>query len=90
MIRSALLSSLAGALLSVAAAPTLRAATPTVQSDAGAIVLKPLTLLKKDDLDFGTLVPSPGGGTATLDPVTGIVTPTGGIVPLPGGTSPAP
>jgi hypothetical protein len=89
MIRSALLSSLAGALLFAAAAPPLRAATPTVQSEAGAIVLKPLTLLKKDDLDFGTLVPSAGGGTATLDPVTGTVTATGGIVPLPGGTSPA-
>ena len=89
MIRSALPFSFAGALLFAAAAPPLHAATPPVQSGAGAIVLKPLSLLKKDDMDFGTLVPSASGGTATLDPVTGIVTPTGGIVPLPGGTSPA-
>jgi hypothetical protein len=70
----------AGALL-IAAPTMLAAATPARQSTAGAVVLRPLSLIKKKDLDFGTLITSATAGTATLDPVTGAVTTTGGITP---------
>lgn len=65
-------------------------AAPAV-SDAGgeAIILKPLTLLNTDDLDFGVLFPSATAGTATLDAVTGVVTTTGGVLAGPQPTSPA-
>jgi len=89
MIRSALPFSLAGVLLFAAAAAPLRAATPPVQSEAGAIVLKPLSLLKKDDMDFGILAASMTAGTATLDPVSGAVTTTGGVIALTSATAPA-
>jgi hypothetical protein len=38
--------------------------------------MKPLTVIKKADLDFGNVVVA-GAGTATVDPVTGAVTTTG-------------
>ena len=77
------------ALLLAAPSPLL-AATPAAEADAGAIVLRPLSLLKKKDLDFGTLATSPAAGTATLNPVTGVVTTTGGVTALPIGTAPSP
>jgi hypothetical protein len=71
------------------ALPTqLHAATPSKQSNAGAIVLKPLSLLKKTDMNFGTLATSPAAGTATINPVTSVVTTTGGVTALPIGTAP--
>ena len=75
------------AALLVAAPVPLRAATPAKESSAGAIVLRPLSLLKKTDMNFGTLATSPSAGTATLNPVTGVVSTTGGVTALPIGTS---
>lgn len=43
-----------------------------------ASVLKPLSVLKQADLDFGELVVT-AAGTAVLDPVTGSVATTGGV-----------
>ncbi|MBO9698473.1 MAG: DUF4402 domain-containing protein [Sphingopyxis sp.] len=37
---------------------------------ANAAVVRPNTLIKTDDLDFGTLLSGPTGGTVTIDPVT--------------------
>jgi hypothetical protein len=68
----------------------LHAATPSTEADAGAIVLRPLSLLKKNDMNFGTLATSPAAGTATLNPVTGVVTTTGGVTFLAIGTAPSP
>lgn len=76
------------AALLVAAAMPLHAATPSKESKAGAIVLRPLSLLKKTDMDFGTLATSPAAGTATINPVTSVVTTTGGVTSLPIGTAP--
>jgi len=78
------------AALLLALPSPLPAATPAAEADAGAIVLRPLSLLKKKDLNFGTLATSPTAGTATLNPVTGVVTTTGGVTALPLGTSPTP
>jgi hypothetical protein len=76
------------ALLLPAPAPLL-AAAPAAQADAGAIVLRPLSLLKKTNMDFGTLATSPVAGTATINAVTGAVTTTGGVTALPIGTAPS-
>lgn len=78
----------AAALL--AAAPSqLFAAPPPVSTAGEVMVLRPLTLIKVQDLDFGTLLSSATSGTATLDPLTGAVTAAGGVTPAPGATMPA-
>ena len=78
------------AALLLALPSAVPAATPAAEADAGAIVLRPLTLLKKKDLNFGTLATSPTAGTATINPFTGVVTTTGGVTALPIGTAPSP
>lgn len=88
MNRAPCLSTLAAAAL--LAFPALPAAAQlTASSDAGTVILKPLTVLKTDDLNFGGLIPSPVAGTATVNPVTGAVTTTGGVTAAPGATSAA-
>lgn len=89
MIRLDFLRLLAGAALLVAAPAPLLAAPAAVNSDADVVLLKPLTLLKVDDLDFGALFPAATAGTATLDPNTGMVTTAGGVTLGPGPTHPA-
>lgn len=62
-------------------APAAASAAPVSKSAAGSVaLLSPLSVLKRTDLDFGTLVVT-GAGTAVLDPVTGARTATGGVVP---------
>jgi len=82
-----LAAAIASALL-VAAPAQLLAATPATESSGSAIVLKPLSLIRKTNMDFGTLIASATAGTATIDPVTGRLTTTGGVTPVPGGVSP--
>ena len=57
----------------------------TVAGPVEAVLVKPLSLVKTDDLDFGTLVSSPIAGTATIDANTGVQTTTGGVLSA-GGT----
>lgn len=76
------------ALLLAAPAPLL-AVTPPAEANAGAIVLRPLSLIKKTDMDFGTLITSATAGTATIDPVTGALATTGGVTPVGNATSAA-
>jgi hypothetical protein len=90
MKRPSLPSATVLAALLVAAPTQLRAATPSTEADAGAIVLRPLSLLKKNDMNFGALATSPAAGTATLNPVTGVVTTAGGVTALAIGTAPSP
>ena len=54
------------------AAPVTRSAT------AEAAILSPLSVIKRADLDFGTIVVS-GAGTAVVDPVSGSLTTTGSV-----------
>ena len=73
----------------LAAAPVqLHAATPAKESKGSANVLRPLSLLKKTDMNFGTLATSPAAGTATINAITSAVTTTGGVTALPLGTAP--
>jgi len=81
-------ASMMAALLLAAPWPAL-AVTPTRESDADAIVLKPLSLLKKKNMDFGTLMTSATAGTATVNPATGAVTTTGGVTAATSTTSAA-
>jgi len=74
----------------LAAAPWhLLAATPRTQAGGEATVLKPLSLLKKTDMNFGTLITSATAGTATIDPVSGAVTTAGGVTAVPTSTTTA-
>lgn len=73
------------ALLSMAATAASAAPTPAPAPPAAqAALMRPLTLTKLADLDFGYLGAT-GAGTAVIDPVTNIMTVTGGVVRL-GGT----
>jgi len=78
--------SLIAALLSfpaaVSAAPLTKSSTSTVA------VLGPLSVLKRGDLDFGTLAVTTAG-TAVINPVTGARTVTGGVIAAGSGFAPA-
>ena len=49
---------------------------------ANAAVIRPNTLIKTDDLDFGTLIGGATGGTVTINPVTNARTTGGGVTPV--------
>lgn len=67
---------------------TPASADDTASADTKVIVLRPLSLIKDKDLDFGSIVPGNTQGFVTLAPEGG-VTSTGGIVALAGETQPA-
>ena len=68
----------------VGATPSLAApVSPARQAEAQSIVLRPLSLLKVDDMDFGWLTVTTAG-TAVLNPFTGAVTTTGGVLAVDG------
>ena len=75
--------------IAAAAAGTLACSPAYAASQTGtatSVVVRPNTLVKSDDLDFGTLVAGPTAGTATIDAVTGIRTTAGGVTPVGAGT----
>lgn len=80
MFRRICLRSLSAAALALSAPVQPLCAAPIATTGAEAIILKPLSLLKTEDLDFGALYPSATVGTAVLDPSTGAVTTTGGVL----------
>jgi hypothetical protein len=53
--------------------------SPNKDASGKALVLVPLTLTKIDDLDFGTLVPSPVSGFVSINATTGARTFGGGV-----------
>ena len=64
------------------AAASLALSAPSYAADMGgtanAAVVRPNTLIKTDDLDFGTLISGSAGGTVTINPVTNGRSATGG------------
>lgn len=58
------------AAAAASAAPYATAHAADMSSTANAAVVRPNTLIKTDDLDFGTLLSGPAGGTVTINPVT--------------------
>lgn len=70
----------------IAAAPAH--AQQTARGATEAIVLRPLSFIKVDDLDFGDIIPSNAVGTVTLAP-DGSRSRTGGVTLAGGGGEPA-
>ena len=89
MDRTAFIARIAWGALLVAAPSQLLAVTPPKQANGGAIVLKPLSLIKKTNMGFGTLIETPVAGTATINAASGAVTTTGGVTAVPSSTSAA-
>ena len=75
-------------LMSLPAAGWAAPETATVKAEARMLLIKPLTIVKTDDMDFATLGVTTGG-TATIDPTSGTMTVTGGVTHLAGTPSPA-
>lgn len=69
---------LACALLSVAVGGG-QAHAQTGTATANAITLRPLSIVKLRDLDFGTLIAGPATGTVTIDPDDDSRSTTGGV-----------
>jgi hypothetical protein len=73
------------ALLTLAAAASgADAATPSTNATGTALVLRPVSVIKLEDMDFGDLWPS-AAGTAVLEPNADTLTTTGGVTMV-GGT----
>ena len=70
--------------ISAGAAPV--SASPKAKSQVS--IVKPLTLQRLNDMDFATLGVTTGG-TATIDPLSGSMSVSGGLIPLMGTPSPA-
>ncbi len=69
-----------------AAAASVALCVPVYAADtnvtANAAIVRPSSLIKTDDLDFGTLISGPTGGTMTINPVTNARTTSGGATPV--------
>ena len=81
----ALLSLLALSLPATAGAAPVRA-SPKAKGQV--TLVKPLTLQRINDMDFAWLGVTTGG-TATIDPISGALSVSGGLIPLGGTPSPA-
>lgn len=75
-----------GSGLAALAAGAFPAHAATTAAPAEAVTLSPLSLVKTEDLDFGTLVSGPAAGTARINANTGARTTTGGVTAAGGGT----
>ncbi len=75
---------LAGLLAGPASASPVAAPTPPA---AQAALMRPLTLVKLADMNFGDLIVTTGG-SATINPTTGVMSVTGGLLPIGGTPSP--
>ena len=89
MCRTLSLRWLAAAALLAAVPAQLLAATPATNSSGEVMILRPMTLVKVRDLDFGGLIASAVAGTATVNPLTGAITTAGGVTPAAGPTAAA-
>jgi Domain of unknown function (DUF4402) len=69
-----------GISLSLAIPAAGACAAPVTQSASAEVaLLHPLTVIKRADLDFGTIVAS-GAGTAVIDPLTSAIATTGSLI----------
>lgn len=72
-------AALAAALFAGGPAAYAQTAPATQNAEGSALLLVPLTLVKIDDLDFGSVVTSAAPGTVTINPSTGARSFTGGV-----------
>lgn len=89
MLRSARFPAIFGLLyLSLPATGSAAAVPASPPAQSQILVLKPLILERLQDMDFAMLGVTTGG-TATIDPVSGTMTVTGGLVHIGGTPAPA-
>ena len=89
MLRSVRLPALSGLLaLSLPAAGSAAPGPASSSAQGHALLLKPLILERITDMDFAMLGVTTGG-TATIDPVSGSMTVSGGLIHVGGTPSPA-
>ena len=69
---------LPGLLLGLAAMPSAAFAAPA-QGEASAVVVRPMSFINYENLDFGRIIPATVAGTVTIS-TTNVRTPTNGIV----------
>lgn len=62
---------LRGAAVAAALLGSTSALAQTAAMESNALLLKPLTLTKQSNLDFGTIIPSGAGDLVTINPDTG-------------------
>ena len=75
-------------LMSLPAAGLAAPVAASPKAEASVLLIKPLSLVRVDDMDFATLGVTTGG-TATIDPIGGTMTVSGGLLHLSGTPSPA-
>lgn len=84
-VRKYLIAAAALAAMTLGTAPAAAAPVPAANdSDGRALILVPLTLVKIEDLDFGSVIRSSVAGTVTIDPVSGARSVTGGVTEVTG------
>ena len=86
VVRFTALFSLLALSLPIAAGAAPVSASPKAKGQVSSV--KPLTLQRLNDMDFATLGVTTGG-TATIDPLSGSMSVSGGLIPLMGTPSPA-
>ena len=89
MVRASLAPAIVGMILlslSAAAGSAPVSAAPKASATVG--LVRPLTLQRWADLDFATLAVTTGGA-ATVNPLTGLMSVTGGLIHVVGAPSPA-
>jgi Domain of unknown function (DUF4402) len=72
----------------VAGLSAIPAHADTVQGNAEITLVRPLSFVIDDNLDFGSIIPATVAGTVTMTP-TGVRTATNGIIIVGGGSKPA-
>ncbi|MBA3896453.1 MAG: DUF4402 domain-containing protein [Sphingomonadaceae bacterium] len=78
------------AALALAAMPgSAVAAAATAGVTANAVALRPLSIVKVDDLDFGSAIAGAAAGTIVINPTTAARSTTGGVTPASGTFNPA-
>lgn len=83
--RAAAFSRLAIAASVVGAVTSAPACAADMAGTANAVVVRPNTLVKTDDLDFGSLISGSTGGTVTINPTNNVRSATGGVTPVSSG-----
>lgn len=91
MLASLATRSSIAALIALCAIAPARAAPATADLDASATtaILRPLEILKREDLDFGYVGVGVTAGTVVIDPNTSAIASTGGAILLGGTPHPA-
>lgn len=77
----------AAAAVAAAAMPAPALAAQTASATGRALILLPLTIIKVNDLDFGTVVSSSSSGTVSIAADGSGQSVTGGVTPVASGTA---